>query len=163
MQFGYAGRMGSSTASRGELRAFLELGLSVIAATRDDRMVAELTRCAGARIQDDGRVYVVVPLPEGQRTLHNVVQTGVIALTCALPTNYQTVALKGRDAVQVEWPAKARTMAEHEARFTEIMIKIGLTETNQRLWSTEAVTVAFTPLEFYDQTPGPSAGSVLPP
>jgi hypothetical protein len=153
--------------TRGDLKGFLELGLSIIAATRDDRMVVELTRCAGARLLPDGRVYVAISQPEGARSVANITATGVIALTCALPSNYNTVALKGTDAQPVEWPDTQRVVSEHAARFAQIMVDVGMTQGDlpqMMLWSTEgAIAIAFTPLEFFDQTPGPAAGKVLAP
>ena len=64
-----------------DLRSFLELGLSMTAATRDERMVVEITRCAAAVLQPDGRVFVAVPLPEGRRTLANIDTTSMIAFS----------------------------------------------------------------------------------
>src|SRR5687768_8607508 len=99
------------------LEAFFALGVSLFAATRDDRGVVELTRCACARVQPDGRVWVGIPLPEGERALANIERSKLIALNGALPTNYKTLQVKGHDAVRIEWPGLAEVVHEHRARF----------------------------------------------
>lgn len=133
-------------------------------ATRDDRHVVELVRCAAARVDAQGRVFVAVPLPEGKRSLANVRSTGVVALSAALPTTYSTVQLKGTDARCLEWPEQAAAVAEHRERFGQILDQIGMgAPLAFELYSEgEYEAIVFTPSEFYDQTPGPSAGLSLP-
>jgi len=149
---------------RKDLAAFLEQGVSVALATRDDRHVVELVRCAAARVDGQGRVFVAVPLPEGERSLANVRRTGVVALSAALPTTYSTVQLKGTDAQCVEWPEREAAVAEHRQRFGAILDQIGMgAPLAFELYSDgEYEAIVFTPSEFYDQTPGPSAGLSLP-
>lgn len=147
-----------------DLRSFLELGVSLTAATRDERMVVEITRCAAAMLHPDGRVFVAVPMPEGKRTLANIEATGVIAFSAALPSDYSTVQLKGADARQVEWPEQEQATQRHRQRFAAMMKKVGLPEDHARImWSSTYVAIAFTPTAIYDQTPGPTAGLVIAP
>lgn len=157
-------RASASAATPTNLQAFLQLGVSLTVATRDDRMVVEITRCAAARLGEDGRVLVAVPMPEGRRTLANIDATGLIAFSAALPSDYSTIQLKGRDARRVEWPEQEAAVAQHRARFAEMMHKVGLPSNYARsMWSNEVVAVAFTPSEMYDQTPGPAAGQSIKP
>ncbi|MET0340124.1 MAG: hypothetical protein ABW252_03945 [Polyangiales bacterium] len=143
----------------GDLRAFFALGVSFAAATRDERMVVEITRCAAVELTGDGQVRVAVPLPEGRRTLANLDTTGVIALSAALPTDYSTVQLKGSDARRVDWPEIAQAAAAHRARFEAMMLSIGLSALHGAImWSDSYVAIAFTPSALFDQTPGPGAG-----
>jgi hypothetical protein len=152
------------TMSRRDVAQFLSLGVSLVAATRDERWAVELTRCAAARLQPDGRVFFAVPIPEGERTLANIERTGVIALSAALPTNYSTLQLKGSDGARVAWPEQARVSQEHRTRFIESLVAIGWpSDYAAAFWSSEFEAVAFTPDEVFDQTPGPGAGlPVLP-
>lgn len=158
-------RASASPVERKGLGAFLELGVSLVVATRDDRRVVEIVRCVAARLDSEGRVLVAIPLPEGKRTLANIDSTGVVALSAALPINYSTVQLKGSDAKRVAWPEQQLAVAQHRERFGAMMELIGLGEAYGRLLFSEGeyVTVSFTPDEQYDQTPGPAAGLLLAP
>lgn len=142
-----------------ELARFLGLGPSMILATRDERMIPALVRCAGAQLVD-GRVRAVVPLPEGERALANVASNGSVALSAAIPTTYRTFQVKGRDARVVDWPDGAAASVEHLEAFTREVVAGGYHEALARhFWSHERfVTIVFTPDELYDQTPGPKAG-----
>lgn len=92
--------------------------------------------------------------------LVNLGSNGILALSAALPTTYQNFQVKGRDAHVVEWPAGAAASLEHLAAFSKQVAAAGLPDGLAHLfWSTERfVTIAFTPEELYDQTPGPKAG-----
>jgi hypothetical protein len=149
---------------RKDVAAFLAQGVSLALATRDDRRVVELVRCAAARVDAAGRVFVAVPLPEGKRSLANIRSTGVVALSAALPTTYSTVQLKGTDAQCLTWPEQEAAVAEHRQRFAAIMERIGMDASlAYELYSEgEYESIVFTPTEIYDQTPGPSAGLSLP-
>jgi hypothetical protein len=157
-------RSRSFPVARQDVAAFLTQGVSLIAVTRDDRMVVESVRCAVARLDGERRVQVAIPLPEGKRTLANIELTGVIALSAALPSNYQTVQLKGRDARRVEWPELAELAALHRQRFAAVLTQMGSQpEVVNLLWSQEYEAIVFTADEMYDQTPGPEAGLALAP
>jgi hypothetical protein len=150
--------------ARKDLQAFLELGVSLVAATRDERGVVELVRCGAAALDQHGRVHVAVPLPEGARALLDIDHTGVIALSAALPIDYRTVQFKGSDARRADWPELARAVAQHRTRFVAGLLAIGLPEAYaMHLWSSECVGVVFTASELFDQTPGPHAGLSLAP
>jgi hypothetical protein len=156
-------RIPTTPVAREDLADFLSQGVSLVAVTRDDRMMVEISRCAGARMDARGRVWVAVPLPEGKRTLVNIDTTGVIALSAALPSNYRTVQLKGIDAERAEWPELAQVALQHRARFAEVLAELGTEWIVPALWSYEFAAVVFTPREMFDQTPGPSAGLALAP
>lgn len=149
---------------RKDVAAFLEQGVSLALATRDDRHVVELVRCAAARVDAAGRVLVAVPLPEGKRSLANIRSTGVVALSAALPLDYTTVQLKGTDAECLEWPEQETAVAEHRQRFGVVLDQIGMSAALAfELYSEgEYEAIVFTPSELYDQTPGPAAGLSLP-
>jgi hypothetical protein len=158
-------RAPASPVERQSLGPFLQLGVSLALATRDDRRVVEIVRCVAARLHDDGKVLIAIPLPEGKRTLANIDSTGVVALSAALPSNYSTVQLKGTDAKRIVWPEQQLAIAQHRERFTDMMRLIGLGEAFARsLFSAgESAAVCFTPDQQFDQTPGPAAGLALAP
>lgn len=145
-----------------ELRGFLCLGVSLLVATRDPKMAPTITRCGAARLDDDGLVRVAVPLPEGTRALADLDGTSVIALTAARPTTYRTLQVKGRDARRLEWPGHERIAAAHRSAFVAEVTALGLPRpVAAGMWSRRFATIAFTPHEIFDQTPGPSAGLTL--
>ena len=108
----------------------------------------------------DGRVRAVVPLPEGERALANIASNGSVALSAAIPTTYRTLQVKGRDAQVIDWPDGAAASLEHLDAFSKEVVVGGFHEALARhFWSSERfVSIAFTPDELYDQTPGPRAG-----
>jgi hypothetical protein len=167
--FGVAGRWQVHTralmltpVSSPDLASFLCLGVSLFAATRDERRVVEMTRCGAARVQPDGRVFVAIPVPEGKRTLYNIQLTSVLALSAAQPTNYRTLQLKGCDAAHVDWPEMAQVTREHRVHFVAALLQIGLPESySAAFWSDEFQAIAFTVREIFNQTPGPDAGLLV--
>ncbi len=151
----------TSPVERKDLPEFLAQGLSLAVVTRDDRMMVETQRCAGARMDAEGRVWLAIPLPDGRRTLANVEATGAIALVAAYPLTYRTVQLKGSDAARVEWPELAEVAAVHRQRLMDVLAHFGTSHAVLRFWSNDFAAVRFTPTEMYDQTPGPGAGLPL--
>jgi hypothetical protein len=142
-----------------ELRGFLELGLSIVIATRDEKMVPALCRAGGARLGPDGLVRVLVAMPEGHRTLANLDATGQIAICCCRPLTYRTLQVKGNDARRIEWPGYEEVALAHRPAFRAEVEAIGIPPTlSGLLWSRAFVPIAFTPSEIFDQTPGPTAG-----
>ena len=133
--------------------------------TRDERMAPEITRAAGARLGEDGLLRVALPLPEARRTLWNLETTPLAALSVVLPTTYRTLQVKGRDTRVIDWPGHEAIARTHADRFVEQVVAVGVPpEIADSFFSHgRYTTVAFTPLEIYDQTPGPTAGLPVSP
>ena len=145
-----------------ELRSFLQLGVSLLVATRDAGFAPAICRCGGARLGDDGLVRIAVAAPEGNVTVANIESTGVVALTAARPTTYRTLQVKGRDAKRIEWPELDDVVTAHRAAVVEEVTSVGLEGgIGEMFWSPRFVAIAFSPTEIFDQTPGPSAGVAL--
>jgi pyridoxamine 5'-phosphate oxidase-like protein len=151
-----------------ELKTFLEGPLSVLAGTRDSRLLPEITRAWGPRVSEDGqRVSLCVPLATSRKTLDNLEANGQIAVTFSLPTNYQTVQLKGRHATAAE-PDRADLAAveRHREAFAAVNESLGQSRV-EAFWLAEIETsaalvkIVFAPEQVFDQTPGPGAGRSL--
>jgi pyridoxamine 5'-phosphate oxidase-like protein len=151
-----------------ELKTFLEGPLSVLAGTRDSRLLPEITRAWGPRVSEDGqRVSLCVPLATSRKTLDNLEANGQIAVTFSLPTNYQTVQLKGRHATAAE-PDRADLAAveRHREAFAAVNESLGQSRV-EAFWLAETETsaalvkIVFAPEQVFDQTPGPGAGRSL--
>lgn len=150
------------TSALDEIRRILELGVSIVAVTRDGNMAPAITRCGAARLGDDGMLRVLVSVPEGTRALENIDATGAIALSVVRPTTYRTLQIKATDARRIEWPGHQAIALAHRPAFQREVEFLGLPPSiTGFLWSSDFVPVGFTPLEVFDQTPGPTAGLAL--
>ena len=143
-----------------DLRQLLCQGVSLMLVTRDERLTLESTRAAGARLGDDGLLRLVLPLPDARRTVWNLESTQVVALSAALPTTYRTLQVKGRDAHPLPWPEHEEVARAHALAFFDQLVAVGISrELAVGFYSHHRfVTFAFTPLEIYEQTPGPTSG-----
>ncbi|MBX3222497.1 MAG: hypothetical protein KF795_18410 [Labilithrix sp.] len=145
-----------------DLRRFLERGLSLLAVTRDANMMPAIARCGGARLGDDQLLRVLVCVPEGVRALENIDANGAIAFSVVLPTTYRTLQIKGSDARRIDWPGHEAVALAHRPAFQREVAGLGFPPAIAGLlWSKNYVPVGFTPLEVFDQTPGPHAGLAL--
>jgi hypothetical protein len=147
-----------------ELARHLSVGSSLLVATRDARMRPALARCGAARLGPDGLLRLAIPVPEGATVVANIEANGAIALTAALPITFRTLQVKGADAHRAPWPEQERWVDVHRRAFIEEAVRIGADRASVgEMWSTRFVSIAFTPAEVFDQTPGPSAGLALVP
>ena len=149
-----------STSALADLREFLCLGVSLVLVTRDERMAPEVTRAAAARLGEDGLLRVALPLPEARRTIWNLETTPEVALSIVLPSTYRNLQVKGKDTHAVDWPGHEAIARSHADAFMEQVVSVGVAREHADSFFSHGryATFAFTPLEIYDQTPGPSSG-----
>ncbi len=143
-----------------DLQQHLCQGVSLMLVTRDERLALETARAAGARLGDDGLLRLVLPLPEARRTIWNLETTQLVALSAALPTTYKTLQVKGLDAHSLPWPGHEEIARAHSLAFIEQLVAVGIPPgVSGSFYShNRFATFAFTPVELYDQTPGPISG-----
>jgi hypothetical protein len=140
---------------------FVDSGTSLLIATRDAAHGCEVVRVAAACLLEQ-RIQLLVPLPEGERSLRNLAANGCIALTAAHPTSYRAFQIKGRDASLASWPEMESAAERHFTAMAAELAQLGVSpEQTARLWSRSYVAVAFTPEALFEQTPGPVAGRPL--
>ena len=142
-------------------------GISVTAASRDDRNVPRIGRCLGCRVSAD-REKVTVFIPSGQyRAFFGALSANsAIAVVFSYPTTHQTLQLKGVDAVVGPLtPGDAEIVARHVDNFVEELGGLGyprdIVRTSQWSEVEELRAVTFTPTAAFEQTPGPGAGAPL--
>jgi len=154
-----------SASALADLREFLCLGVSLMLVTRDERLMPEITRAAGARLGEDGLLRVALPLPEARRAVWNLETTPSVALSLVLPTTYRTLQVKGSDTHVVDWPGHEVIARRHADAFVEQVVAVGIPRPIADAFFSHGryVTVGFTPLEIYDQTPGPASGLRVAP
>lgn len=149
------------------LRAFIESGVSVVIGTRDEALLPEICRAWGPQVCTDSRsISLCVPQATSLRTRNNLVQNGQIAVAFSLPSNYQTLQLKGRYTGSSETSAGDRLMVDrHREAFARINEALGISRSQvEAFWQRELIhspvliTLRFLVEQIFDQTPGPGAG-----
>jgi hypothetical protein len=150
------------------LKAFLEGGVSVVVGTRDEGLVPEIVRAWGPHVSRDRRsLRLCVPEVTSVRTRTNLVGNGRIAVACSLPSNYETVQLKGRHLRTTKPSAEDLLRVErHRELFAGVNESIGVPRAHvEAFWHRELagspllVTIQFVVSAIFNQTPGPEAGA----
>ncbi len=143
--------------------------VSISVATRDVANVPAIVRALGTRVsRDRSSIAVFVARTQAGDVLRNVGENAAVAIVWSRPSTNRTVQFKGRDA-RVEAPVAgdADLVADHAARFVAEVVALGYPEYLPRtLMASSAddlAVIAFTPTDGYAQTPGPGAGTRLPP
>jgi hypothetical protein len=145
------------------LAAFLELGNSVVVATRNKALDPHAVRACGVEVLGPTRVAVLVPTATGARVRADLEETGDIAIAICSPRDYRTVQLKGRCvAVTGAGPADIARSEDQLRGFAEAILPFGHTRQLARnAWLFDVWRVEVQVTAGYDQTPGLGAGSPL--
>ena len=159
-----------STRIPDKIKAFIESGTSVVVGTRDMGLAPEIVRVWGPRVSEDRlSVSVCVALATSGKTRDNLEINGRISVSFTLPTNLQSVQLKGT-WIETTEPNAADLMAveQHREAFSSLNERIGIPRrATDTLWRRELETssvlvkLRFVTEQVFDQTPGPNAGSRL--
>lgn len=152
-----------------ELAAFVQGGVSIIAASRDLGNAPTLARVVGCLVSADRRrVTVLLPATQSRRLLQAVRASRTIAAVFSQPTTHRTLQLKGTDATGV--PVEGvhlDCLDSYPGRFAPELQALEYTELFARTLVAAArddvTAVAFTPTQAFTQTPGPLAGEPLRP
>lgn len=160
--------MESPVATDDALKAFIESGVSVVVGTRDERLVTELVRAWGPHVSRNRRTLrMCVPEATSVRTRINLVGNGRIAVAFSLPSNYETVQLKGRHLRTTKPSVEDLLRVErHREAFAGVNESIGVPRARvEAFWRRELagspllVTIHFVVDAIFNQTPGPAAGA----
>ena len=152
------------------MKAFLESGVSVVVGTRDMGLVPEIVRAWGPVVSEDRQsISLCVARAASARTLDNLSTIGRISVAFTLPTNLQSVQVKGTWIETTEPDAAdLAAVAQHRDAFACLNERIGIPRLAiEALWTRELETSAvlvklrFVPEQVFNQTPGPDAGSRL--
>ncbi|HET9396748.1 MAG TPA: hypothetical protein VFO36_11875, partial [Nitrospiraceae bacterium] len=139
----------------------LQTGVSVMVGTRDGSLMPECTRAWGIHVEAN-RVSLTLFLAEtfASKTLDNLRDNGMIAVTCTRPTDHITCQLKGLvRSIKPVTAAQLSLSRRWHRDFTAELMAVGVSSTLTEGWIVEptvAVEVAVT--DVFDQTPGPGAG-----
>jgi hypothetical protein len=144
-----------------DLVDFLESGVSILVGTRDAALRPACMRAMGVRI-DGAASMLTLHLPEGTaaRTLANLRDNKMIAITFSRPTNNRSIQLKGICTDLRPSRDEERTVVEcYRAAFLEQLEIIGLPRAvSRRMASWPSVAAVVRVTDIFVQTPGPGAG-----
>jgi hypothetical protein len=147
-----------------EHAAFIQSGVSILAASRDTGNVPRIARALGCRVSEDRRrVTVYLAAFQAAPLLAAIRAEGAIAVAFNLPSTHRAFQLKGADAAVVPLD---RSDVERARRYVDAFATdiglLGYSAVIGRalLWfdPVELTGVAFTPAAAFEQTPGPRAG-----
>lgn len=132
--------------------------------TRNESLMPECTRAWGMHVAAD-RVSMTLFLAEtfAGKTLDNLRDNGMIAVTCTRPTDHITCQVKGLvRSIKPVTSAQRELSRRWHRNFTAELMAVGVSATLTEGWIVEptvAVEIAVT--DVFDQTPGPGAGKRL--
>ena len=134
--------------------------------TRDAEFMPECTRAWGIRVAPD-RNTITILLSEtfAGKTLHNLRENGMVAVTCARPTDHLTCQLKGHvQGIKPVTPEEGQLSWRWHREFSAELIAIGVSSTLcEGLIVEPTIAVDIDVTEVFDQTPGPGAGRKIEP
>ena len=139
----------------------LQTGVSVVVGTRDAALMPECTRAWGIVIGKD-RASVTIFLTESisRKTLQNLKENGLVAISCTRPTDHVACQVKGR--LRSIRPANKQDRASSQMwhrEFTGELVAIGIPSGVCEAWITEpALAVDIDVTDVFLQTPGPGTG-----
>jgi len=146
-----------------ELASFLRTGVSIVMATRDERLVPTITRVLGLRV--DGPCHLLLNLNERAAggSVRNLETTGEFAISAASSLGYRSVQLKGHCLSIESADDEAIACAERwRELFAEVSARFGVTPVQVRNLWLKPDRVARVRIESaFGQTPGPGAGAPL--
>lgn len=142
----------------------LQTGVSVVVGTRDATLMPECTRAWGIRIGEDRRTITIF-LTEAisPKTLKNLRENGLVAVSCTRPTDHVACQLKGhvRNIRPADQRDQTRSRNWHR-EFVEEIVAIGVPAETGLAWITEPdLAVEIDVTEVFQQTPGPGTGEKL--
>ncbi|HET9943284.1 MAG TPA: hypothetical protein VFR05_08085 [Terriglobia bacterium] len=147
-----------------DLKSFLESGLSINVASRDDELQANGVVAWAVRVHEDrNRLTIYLHKEAGRDMLRNLTTHPEIAVAFDLPTSHRACQIKG--LFVSTRPARASERAEIERqvdRFFADMESIGIPRamvSGLKTWP--CVAIEFSTAQLFEQTPGPGAGEPL--
>ena len=147
--------------------AFIQSGVSIIAASRDAINMPTVVRALGCWVAPDRRrVKVFVARSQAAALLDGVGATGAIAVVFTQPSSHRAIQLKGTDAtVSALGAGEREIVAALVEEFAADLVPLGFPSPFVcALLGSEPddlVAIAFTPTAAFSQTPGARAGAPL--
>lgn len=139
----------------------LQTGVSVNVGTRDAAFMPECTRAWGIRLGKDRRsVTIFLTEAISGKTLQNLRENGLVAVSCTRPTDHVACQIKGR--VRTIRPSDRQDQTHRrnwKREFIGEIAAIGVPAALGEAWITEpALAVEIDVTDVFHQTPGPGTG-----
>jgi hypothetical protein len=147
--------------------AFIQSGVSIVAASRDRETNPTLVRAIACKVSPDRqRVTVFLSRRQAGTLLADVAASRVLAVVFSQPSTHRTIQLKTVDAAEVALATgDVERMAEHARLVTADLKRLGHGDELLSAYFSYSVedvaALAFTPSAAFTQTPGPGAGAPL--
>lgn len=151
-----------------ELVEFCLSGLSIVLASCDSAGRPLVGRGLACRIEDGGRMRVVLRRVSNRALLDAVESGGRLAVTFTQPSTHRSIQVKAQVATAAESdPADGPAAVVQTVAFRRELVDVGYSEVFAAAYVAfephELVALDFLPDQAFVQTPGPSAGSALRP
>ncbi len=149
--------------------AFVQGGVSVIAASCNAARVPSIGRACGCRVSGDRRrVSICIAASQAPELLADIRAGGRVAVVFSRPSTHRTLQLKAVDAkLRPAATEESTLVASYVEAFAAEIIPLGHAEAQVRTLFAhvegDLVAIDFTPSAAFEQTPGPSAGTPLAP
>jgi hypothetical protein len=159
--------MQSSIALPEDIAAFIQRGISMTLASRDDRFVPSIAKGVGCRVSPArDSVTVLVFANAAEALLRDVAHCSQLAAVFSQPSTNRTLQIKGRDVTTAPaGPAEAALARRFIALLAEELRPLGWSAdyVHDVFWHdpVHLVALSFTPQGAFQQTPGPAAGAAL--
>lgn len=147
--------------------AFIQTGISIVAASRDDALMPSIGRAAGCRVSSDRRaISIFLPQSQAAQLVADLRKCGRIAVVFSRPSTHRTLQLKADDArVRPATRDETAIVARYVDAFAREIELLGQTaEQASAMFQAredDFVAIDFTPIAAFEQTPGPKAGSPI--
>lgn len=149
--------------------AFVQSGVSIVAASRGADLVPSIGRASGCSVSADRRaVSVYLSHSQALELVEDVRTCGRIAVVFSRPSTHRTLQLKAEDArVRPVRPEEVRVVERHVEAFACEIEPLGHSRGQARVLllcaEDDLVAIDFVPNAAFEQTPGPKAGTPLAP
>jgi hypothetical protein len=151
-----------------ELSAFIQSGIAVDLATVASGLHPIVGTALACRIEPTGTVRVLMRKPANLALLDAIAQGGPVAVTFTRPRDHRSIQIKAKSAritsVHADDPPE---VARQCAGLRDQLIGGGYSPAFSAAYVAyepkELVAMEFSPDRIFVQTPGPGAGSELPP
>jgi len=142
---------------------YFDIPLAMSLGTRDAELKPNYSRVVGTALSADEIFKFYLGKEKADKTISNLDDNGLIALTMVHPLNYRCLQIKGRCIRYYEADeSEMENVKNYLAQFTSVLIKMGLPEDVVYKWPHDpAIVVEMDLDEIYEQSPKKGAGEKL--
>ena len=150
-----------------DVAEFIQGGVSITVASRDERLVPSIAKGVGCRVAEGGaELTVMIFANAAEAVARDIARHAQAAVVFCKPSTNRTVQLKGRDvAIVPTGPADMALVRRWMALFAGDLQLLGwgLPYVEATFWHdpSQLMALRFTPEGAFLQTPGPGAGAPL--